>query len=89
MATSTSRPRRDLADTALARWLRTQLDEQNLGVRTLAKKINPADPEVPRRTLNRILFEGAYPSDTNRAAIASALEIPSEEMPSEDDEEPG
>lgn len=84
-----SRPRRDLADTELARWLRGQLDEQGLGIRTLAKKMNPADPEVPRRALNRVLYEGAMPSDANRRLIAVGLGVSPEELPSEDDEEPG
>lgn len=70
-----------LAETALAAWLRQQLDERGWGVRTLARKMNPAESEVARRSLNRYLFEGSYPSETNRQAIADALGVPVDEVP--------
>lgn len=72
---------RTLADTELARWLRAALDERTWGVRTAARKMTPAQPEIARRTLNRILYEGSYPSDTNRALIAAAFDVAVSEVP--------
>lgn len=72
---------RTIASTDLAEWLNDQLEQHGLGVRTLAKRINPGEPEVARRMLNRCLFDGSYPSEENRRAIAVALEIPVAEVP--------
>jgi lambda repressor-like predicted transcriptional regulator len=80
MATTRTKP---VADTPLAEWLAAQLDERGWGVRTLARRINPDDSEIPRRTLNRCLYVGSYPSETNRQAIADALGVPVDEVPEE------
>jgi lambda repressor-like predicted transcriptional regulator len=72
---------RQLAATPLAEWLRAELDERGLGVRTLARKMNPGEPEIPRRMLNRILYEGSYPSEANRDLIAAALDTDPTEVP--------
>lgn len=67
--------------TPLAEWLRAELDERGWGIRTLARKVNPDEPEVPRRMLNRILYEGSYPSEVNRELIAAALDTDPTEVP--------
>ena len=72
---------RTLAATPLAEWLRAELDERGLGVRTLARQMNPDEPEVPRRMLNRILYEGSYPSEANRDLLAEALDVDPTEVP--------
>lgn len=72
---------RTLAETPLAEWLQAELDERGWGVRTLARHIAGGDPEVPRRMLNRILFEGSNPSEANRELIAEALDIDPTEVP--------
>lgn len=72
---------RTLASTPLAEWLRAELDEHGLGVRTLARRMNPSEPEVARRALNRYLYEGAYPSEANRDLIAEALDVDATEVP--------
>lgn len=72
---------RPLADTDLARWLRAMLDERDWGIRTAARKMTPGEPEVARRMLNRILYEGSYPSDLNRALIATGFDISVSEVP--------
>lgn len=72
---------RTLASTPLAEWLRAELDERGMGVRTLARKMKPDEPEVPRRMLNRILYEGSYPSEANRELIAEALGTDPTEVP--------
>lgn len=59
-----------------------------MGVRTLARKMNPTVPEIPRRALNRYLYEGAHPGEANRSALAAALDVKPEEIPAADDEEP-
>lgn len=68
------------APTPFAQWLRSQLDERGWGVRTLARKIDPLDPEVPRRALNRYLA-GSLPTEPNRAGIARGLGIRVEDVP--------
>ena len=72
---------RTLASTPLAEWLRAELDERSWGIRTLARKMNADEPEVPRRMLNRILYEGSYPSEANRELIAEALDVDPTEVP--------
>lgn len=73
---------RELADTDLARWLRDQIKARpNWGVRTLARRMNPAEPEVARRCLNRCMYEGSNPSDAYREQIAAALGVAVAEVP--------
>lgn len=81
MCLTTAHMARELADTDLARWLRAALDERSWGVRTLARNMNPDEPEIARRTLNRCLYEGSYPSDTNRDLLAAALGVAVSEVP--------
>jgi hypothetical protein len=73
---------RTLSDTPLSSWLREQIDaRQGWGIRTLARRMTPEDPEVSRRALNRYLYEGSYPSEANLVLLANALEIPVSEVP--------
>lgn len=67
--------------------LRTELTRQGLGVRTLARKMDPAKPERARRSLNRWLNEGIAPSPANRVAVAVALGVPEDSFSAEDDDE--
>lgn len=69
---------------AFSDWLSQQLAARNWGVRTLARKINPADPEPPRRTLNRYLHEGKQPTPLFREAIAEAFGIALADVPAEE-----
>lgn len=55
--------------------LRVELKRQGLGVRTLARKMDPSHPERARRSLNRWLNEGIKPSPANRVAVAVALGV--------------
>ena len=75
---------RTRATTPLAEWLTAALEERGWGVRTLARKMNPAEPEIARRALNRYLFEGSDPNDSYRDSIAEALGVDSSEVPSVD-----
>lgn len=68
------------APTPFAQWLRAQLEERDWGVRTLARRMNPAEPEVARRALNHYL-RGSLPTDTYRALIAEGLGVPVAEVP--------
>jgi hypothetical protein len=73
---------RPLADTPLAEWLRTEIDaREGWGIRTLARRMNPEEPEIARRCLNRVLYEGADPSPANRALIAEGLGVAVAEVP--------
>lgn len=67
--------------------LRAELVRQGLGVRTLARKMDPAQPERARRSLNRWLNEGIKPSPANRVAVAVALGVPEESFSDDDDAE--
>lgn len=75
---------RTRATTPLADWLTAELEGRGWGVRTLARKMNPAEPEIARRALNRYLFEGSNPTEANRDMIAAALEVDPSEVPSAD-----
>lgn len=72
---------REIAANPFAEWLAAELLARDWGVRTLARKIDPDNPEVPRRTLNRYLHEGAKPTPVFRDAIAAAFEIEIAAMP--------
>lgn len=68
------------ASVSFSDWLRGQLKTQDLGVRTLARRIDPQNPDVPRRALNRYLA-GANPQRENAERIALALGVPLESIP--------
>lgn len=70
-------------EVTFAEWLREQLDERGWGIRTLARKIDPVTPEVPRRALNRYM-RGSHPTEPYALAIATALGVPREDMPIEE-----
>lgn len=76
------------APTPFAQWLRNQLRERDWGVRTLARKMNPEEPEVARRALNRYLT-GASPTAAYRNLIARGLGIDVSEVPDPDRQEVG
>lgn len=65
----------------------SELHRQNIGIRTLARKMDPKQPERARRNLNRWIHEGVKPSPANRVAVAVALGIDEGEFADEDDEE--
>ena len=74
--------KRQLADTELARWLRAEIDDRpGWGIRTLAREMNPQEPEIARRALNRYMYEGSDPSDAYRDRIAEALDVDPSEVP--------
>ena len=68
---------------AFGSWLRGELKSRGWGVRTLARLMNPENPEVPRRALNHYM-RGSLPTEPNAAAIAKALGIPRSELPIEE-----
>lgn len=73
--------------TAFGRWLRSELDGRNIGVRTLARTIDRSQTELVRRNLNRYLYDGVRPSPMMRARIADALGVKPSEIPTDDDDE--
>lgn len=77
---------RELANTDLAQWLHSQIEGRKAergqyGIRTLAREMNPVEPEIARRCLNRILYEGSEPSPPNKAMLAEALGVAESEVP--------
>jgi transcriptional regulator with XRE-family HTH domain len=68
--------------------LRAELDRQNLSVRGLARKMNPNDPETPRRALNRFLNgHTRTPTPESLDALVAALGEDSRERLNGDDED--
>ena len=72
-----------VASTPFSEWLRGQLEERGWGVRTLARRIDPARPEIPRRALNRYL-NGSLPTEANRIGLARGLGIDVADVPSQE-----
>jgi transcriptional regulator with XRE-family HTH domain len=73
--------------TEFGRWLCGELESRDWGIRTLARRINPGEPEIARRALNRYVHEGTLPSPEYRAAIADALGVDVDELPGDDEDE--
>jgi hypothetical protein len=64
-------------------WLRRELKVRGWGVRTLARKINPENPEIPRRALNHYM-RGSRPTEPYAVAIAKAFALDRSELPIEE-----
>lgn len=56
-----------------ADWLRGKMEERGLTQRSLAKLVNPSDPEVARRALRRHL-KGMVPLERTRRVYATVLQ---------------
>lgn len=68
------------------RWLSRKMDEGGLTTRALAKRMNPENPEIARRTLRRYLADKQVPREPAKREIA--LHLSSDEIgPNEDDAE--
>ena len=77
---------RPLAQTDLAHWLADQIaakktEQESYGIRTLARAMNPGEPELARRMLNRVLYDGSWPNSAYRKSIADGLGIAVSEVP--------
>jgi len=79
MARTTSAP-----TSLFAAKLRAELTRQDLGVRTLARRIDPTNVDRVRRQLNRWL-KGTRPSPENRERVEGALGIARGSLADEDD----
>lgn len=60
---------------------------QKLGVRGLARRMDPQNIDRARRNLHRWLDEGIRPNRSSRREVAAALTLPEDEFDSDDDEE--
>lgn len=76
------------AEPTFSEWLHAQfarMAEQEKrptwGVRTLAKRIDPDNPEAARRAINRHLHSGSLPTETWLERYATAFEIGRDEIP--------
>lgn len=76
-----------MASNGFPRKVQTELKRQGIGIRTLARRMNPDHPEQARRNLNRWIHEGIKPSPPNRVAVAVALGVREDTFSSEEDEE--
>jgi transcriptional regulator with XRE-family HTH domain len=75
--------------TAFGQRLAAELERQNVSARELARRMNPADPVLQRRSIARWLApvgSAVNPSPLSRANAAAALGLDAEAF-SEDDEE--
>ncbi len=70
-----------ITDKTFGEWLSEELEERGWGIRTLARKIDPENPEVPRRAINRYIHNRTTPSAANVQAIATALGLNPADMP--------
>jgi transcriptional regulator with XRE-family HTH domain len=70
-----------------ARQLREELSRQKLGIRTLARRMDPERPETARRSLYKWLGGEHLPSRASREAVAVALGLPEDHFSADDDEE--
>lgn len=66
--------------------LRAHLETTDVSVRGLARRLDPENPEAPRRQLNRILA-GRKPRPDTREKIAAALGVPRQVIEGEDEDE--
>lgn len=65
----------------------TELKRQGMGIRTLARRLDPEQPERARRNLNRWIHEGIKPSPANRVAVAVALGVREDAFADDEDDE--
>lgn len=72
-----------------AREVRAELRKRDWGVRTLAREMNPDNPESARRALNRWLSKDSpkNPNQANRAAVAVALGLSPDHFDGDEDED--
>jgi hypothetical protein len=72
-------------------WLTAELDTQSLSLRGLARRIADKEAttstETVRRTLIKYVHEARWPREPMRRAIASALNVDPDSMPTEADED--
>lgn len=76
--------------TAFGQRLAAELDRQNVSARELARRMNPADPELQRRSIARWLAPvdaAVNPSPSSRANAAAALGLDVAEFAEDDEEE--
>lgn len=74
-------------ETRFVRKVRGEIAAQELSIRALARRIDPANVDRARRNLHRWLDEGIQPSAASRVAVAHALGVPTEEVTDDEDEE--
>ena len=68
-------------DFTFADWLALELRKRGLGVRTLARKIDPDRIDTVRSQLQKYMRAQIWPEDAMRQKIADALGIPVVEVP--------
>lgn len=75
--------------TAFGQRLAAELDRQNVSARELARRMNPGDPELQRRSVARWLAplgKAVNPSPSSRAGAAVALGLDVSAFDDEDEE---
>lgn len=81
LSVAPTRPRSPFGDR-----LRAQLDQRNVSIRALSRRMNPGNPEVAKRSLLRWISGRVVPSPVSVATIADALGCEMADL-SDDDEE--
>lgn len=74
-------PKQLEVDYAFAQWLEGQLRARDLGVRTLARMIDPERVNSVRTQLQKYLRAEVWPEDESRQRIAVALGVPVATLP--------
>lgn len=67
--------------------LRQELDRQGLSLRAFARRLNPSNPEVARRSLAKWNAGTVVPSLESRSAVAVALGLNPSHFGDDEDEE--
>ena len=67
--------------------LRRAMDDKEISIRELARRLNPENPEAPRSLLHKWLKGKHVPSRTSRRAVARALDLPVGHFVEDDDSE--
>jgi lambda repressor-like predicted transcriptional regulator len=79
---TTTRPRSTFGDQ-----LRAELERQEMSIRKLARRMNPDNPGIARRSLHKWIA-GTRPSPASRLVVAEALGVEaSTTFPDSDDSE--
>lgn len=67
--------------------VREEMGRQNLSIRGLARRIDPANVDRARRNLHRWLDEGITPSRASRAEVEVALGLESSSLADDEEED--
>lgn len=74
------------AESSFVARVRAEMGRQNLSIRGLARKIDPANVDRARRNIHRWLDEGIVPHRSSRREVAVALGLDEHSLDDDDEE---